>query len=54
MTVCLRDKNVEEATKHKQKLEAQQRAEEKDRKEKKLKWQTKVVRLLPVLNQQCM
>ena len=42
VTRCLKDKDVQEATKYKLTLEARQRAEEKDRKEKKLKWQTKV------------
>ncbi|KAI0209600.1 Oxysterol-binding protein-related protein 9 [Lamellibrachia satsuma] len=41
VTQCLKDKNVGEATKFKQGLEARQRAEEKERKEQKLKWQTK-------------
>ena len=42
VTRCLKDKDVQEATKYKLTLETRQRAEEKDRKEKKVKWQTKV------------
>ncbi|KAK2161827.1 hypothetical protein NP493_1555g00006 [Ridgeia piscesae] len=41
VTRCLKDKDVQEATKYKLTLETRQRAEEKDRKEKKVKWQTK-------------
>ena len=42
VTYHLKNKNVEQATAHKHKLEQRQREEAKERKEKNQKWETKV------------
>ena len=45
VTYHLKNKNVEQATEEKHKLEQRQREEAKDRKEQGAKWETKVSRL---------